>query len=588
MSATDMTGVVADPAEVRVYYDGECPFCAAYTTMLRLRETVGRVMLIDLREDADARAELAAQGFDVDQGMVVEMDGRRVGGADATNALALMSTNAGWFNRLNRAVFAIPFLAMIFYPILRAGRWITLFAMGREGINARAEAGTRQMLFSFFFGLFSLFHVFNYAFAYGRYPPAADLIAVFAAALLLLWRPHSARALALLMLASLISTIAQAPAQSNHTMLRTVVVIGYWLSFLWTFVRAKDSREIFDNFVLAGRGSLIVMYIFGIFHKINTDFLNPETSCAVTLWQDMPAPLSMVQGYWMDQLAIYGTFGVEGAIAIALIIPRTRYLGLVFGIGFHLMLGLSDYAAYIAFTTLSIAMHVLFLSRTQTARMVGSPEMAFIRERIQQPLGVAAFLIFLTGGALAMYRHDFSLSNLCLLPFVLPLCWLILRYGREETGQSHTKAAWVIGFVAAGIYFAGGAAPYFGLKTAQSINMFANLRLEEGVSNHVVFPNPPGPFTYLEDVAVVTEASESGFLRDYQQRGFAIVYYDLIAHLADNPGVTVSFDMGGQSYTNVSAADVQSDIDGMLHGPWVRKWFHFQPVQLERPEGCTL
>lgn len=583
-----LSDVAADPIRVRVYYDGECPFCTRYVTMLRLRETVGEVDLIDLRGDAVLLAELAAEGFDADQGMIVEMDGRRVGGADAINALALMSTKSGTFNKLNRAIFAIPLFAIIIYPLLRAGRWITLFAMGRDGINTCADAGSRQMLFSFFFGLFSLFHVFNYAFAYGRYPPSADLIAVFVAALLLLRHPYSARALTLLMLASLFSTIAQAPAQSNHTMLRTVVIIGYWMSFLWTFVRVKNPGEIFENFVLAGRGSLIVMYVFGIFHKINTDFLNPETSCAVKLWQDMPAPLSMVQGYWMDLLAIYGTYGIEGAIALALIVPRTRYIGLVFGIGFHLILGLSDYAAYIAFTTLSIALHALFLSKTQTARMVGSPEMVFIRARIQQPFYVAAYLFFLIGGALAMYRQDFSLSNLYLLPFVLPLCWLIVRYGREETSQKHSKSAWVIGLTAAGIYFANGAAPYFGLKTAQSINMFANLRLEGGVSNHLMFPNPPGPFTYLDDVAVISEATESRFLLNYQYQDFAIVYYDLIAHLADNPRVHVSFDMGGQSFTNVSAADIQGDIDAMVHHPWVRKWFHFQPVQLERPEGCSL
>ena len=588
MTSGVLPDVAADPASVRVYYDGECPFCTRYVSLLRLRKTVGEVGLIDLRGDAGLLTELAAQGFDTDQGMVVEMDGRRVGGADAINALALMSTKSGSFNKLNRAIFAIPFFALIIYPVLRAGRWITLFAMGRDGINRCVDAGLRQMLFSFFFGLFSLFHVFNYAFAYGRYPPSADLIAVFVAALLLLWQPYSARALTLLMLASLISTIVQAPAQSNHTMLRTVVIIGYWMSFLWTFVRAKDPSNIFENFVLAGRGSLLVMYVFGIFHKLNTDFLNPETSCAVKLWQDMPAPFSMVQGYWMDLLAIYGTYGIEGAIALALIIPRTRYIGLVFGIGFHLILGLSDYAAYIAFTTLSISLHALFLSSTQTARIVGSPEMVFIRERIQQPICAAAFLFLLMGGALAMYGQDYSLSNLYLLPFVLPLCWLIVRYGREETSQKHSKSAWVIGLTAAGIYFANGAAPYFGLKTAQSINMFANLRLEDGVSNHVIFTNPPGPFTYINDVAVLSEASESQFLLDYQHRGFAIVYYDLIAHLTDNPGVRVSFNMGGQSFTNVSAADFQGDIDEMVHHPWVRKWFHFQPVQLERPEGCSL
>jgi len=574
----------------QIYYDGECPFCSRYVKMLRLKQSLGQIALVDLREDATKREELQNDGFDLDQGMVVETDGKRVGGADATNALALMSTPSNIFNRLNQMIFAHPLLSAMVYPMLRSGRWLTLFLMGRDGINA-AETSSRQVLFSFFFGLFSLFHVFNYAFAYDRYPPAMDLCAVFAAALFLLWRPGSSRALLLLMIASTISTIAQAPAQSNHTMLRTVVIVGYWLSFLWAFVRSQQISAVFDNFILAGRGSLLVMYVFGIFHKINTDFLDPTMSCAVHLWEDMPPPFSSMSGSFIDNSAIYGTYVVEGAIMLGLIYKPTRYLGLVFGIFFHLFLGLSDYAAYIAFTTLSIALHVLWLDRAATDRIGASHEMAYIRDRIQQPMYIAVFLMLLTGGALAMKGHDFSLSNLYLLPFVLPLCFLILKYGRDMAGAAREKfsaAAWVCGIAAAGLYFANGAAPYFGLKTAQSINMFANLRLEGGVSNHVVFANAPGPFTYLDNVAEVTEAEESYFLNDYKRRGFAIVYYDLIAHLADNPDVSVSFTMNGKSFNNVSAADFQTDIDAMVHHPFLRKWFHFQPVQLERPEPCTL
>lgn len=576
----------------KIYYDGECPFCTRYVKLLRLRDSVGHVELTDLRDDAALRDELAQSGFDLDQGMVVEMDGRRLGGADATHAMALMSTPSGAFNRLNKMMFSVPLISSVLYPVLRSGRWITLFVMGRKSIeDTGRDASSHQILFSFFFAFFSLFHVFNYAFAYGRFPPHSDLIAVFLSALLLLLRPRSARALFLLMLASLISTVLQAPAQSNHTMLRTAVIVGYWLSFGYTFLRAKSASEIFHNFILAGRWSLLVMYFFGIFHKINTDFLNPATSCAVRLWQDMPLPLSAMQGTFVDYATIYGTYIVEGTIMLCLMLPRTRYLGMVCGIFFHLLLGLSDYAAYIAFTTLSISLHVLFLSKAQTERILGSPEMAVIRSKMQKPLYKIVFLILLTGGGLATYLHAFSLSNLYLLPFVVPLCYLIIRYGYEErhaVARRYARPAIVIGAVAAGLYFLNGISPYFGLKTAQSINMFANLRLEAGVSNHLVFSNPPGPFSYLDDVAVITDSGESRFLRDYQNRDFGIVYYDLLAYLADHPTQTVSFEMNGQAFDSVSAANVEDDIKEMLHPSWVRKWFHFQPVQLDRPEACSL
>ena len=575
----------------KIYYDGECPFCTHYVKLLRLRDSVGRVELTNLREDTALRAELSQNGFDLDQGMVIEMNGRRLGGADATHALALMSTPSGAFNRLNKLMFSVPLVSSVLYPILRTGRWLTLFAMGRKSIaETDHDVSSHQILFSFFFGLFSLFHVFNYAFEYGRFPPQYDVIAIFVAALAVLLRPESARALSLLMLASLISTVLQAPVQSNHTMLRTVVLIGYWLSFGYTCIRARPASQIFENVVLAGRWSLLVMYFFGIFHKINTDFLNPATSCAVRLWQDMPLPLSAVQGSFVDYATIYGTYVVEGTIMLCLMLPRTRYLGMVCGIFFHLLLGLSDYAAYIAFTTLSISLHVLFLSGAQSERILGSPEMAMIHTKMQKPLYKLVFLILLTGGGLAMYLHAFSLSNLYLLPFVVPLCYLIIRYGHERhaVARRYPRPAIVIGAVAAGLYFLNGISPYFGLKTAQSINMFANLRLEAGISNHLVFSNPPGPFSYLEDVAVITDSGGSTFLRYYQNRDFGIVYYDLLGYLADHPTQTVSFEMTGHAFDSVSAANVENDIKEMLHPSWVRKWFHFQPVQLDRPEACSL
>ncbi len=59
----------------KIYYDGECPFCTRYVGMIHLRDAVGQVDLIDLREDADIRAQLASEGFDLDQGMVVDLDG---------------------------------------------------------------------------------------------------------------------------------------------------------------------------------------------------------------------------------------------------------------------------------------------------------------------------------------------------------------------------------------------------------------------------------------------------------------------------------------------------------------------------------
>lgn len=575
----------------KIYYDGECPFCTRYVGLINLRETVGQVDLINLRDHADLREQLTQEGYDLDQGMVVDVDGKRVGGADATHLLATLSTSSGWFNRLNHAIFAMPLLSALIYPFLRAGRWFTLFLMGRATINDTDElAKKRQKLFALMFALFSLFHVFNYLFEYARWPIGLDLVAIFVAALLLLLRPGSARLLFFLVLVSTVSTIVQAPAQSNHTMLRSMFLIGYWLSFFYGMFKGRPVADVFANAALAGRGALLVMYFYGIFHKINTAFLDPEYSCAAALWDEMLPPMQWIQSVYLDYAGIYGTFIIEGLLVVALLNPRTRHLGMIGGICFHVFLSLSNFAAYISFTTLTISMHVLFLNPAQIDRINQSEDMAWLQAQAAKWTNKISFFILLSLGAYFMLIDRFNIGSLCLLPMVFVVCSLIFRHGHvrsEDNLRPHSRAAYVIGAFVMAFYFVNGALPYAGLKTAQAVNMFSNLRLEGGVSNHLVFSNPPSMFGYLDELAVVTAEGTDEDMQEFEDPRFGYVYYHLLARLADDPDLRVTFTMNGQSFENIGAEDVQEEIDARLHHPLIRKYFHFQRVPLGLPQHCV-
>lgn len=117
---------------IEIIYDGECPFCAAYVRMLRLRESAGPVRLTDARQDAAALAEARRAALDLDRGMIVRLGGRSYHGAEAMHVLALMSTRSGVFNRLMGAAFGSRRLARLLYPPLVAGRNLTLRLLGRS------------------------------------------------------------------------------------------------------------------------------------------------------------------------------------------------------------------------------------------------------------------------------------------------------------------------------------------------------------------------------------------------------------------------------------------------------------------------
>ncbi len=123
----------AEPGII-IVYDGECPFCSRYTSLLKLRAAVGPVRLVDARHEDPAVDRVRAAGFDLNDGMAV-IDGLAIHhGADCIHRLSLMSTGSGFFNRFNALVFRSSRLSRIMYPVLRFGRNSTLKLLGRRPI----------------------------------------------------------------------------------------------------------------------------------------------------------------------------------------------------------------------------------------------------------------------------------------------------------------------------------------------------------------------------------------------------------------------------------------------------------------------
>jgi len=113
-------------------YDGECPFCARYAALIRLRDAAGPVALIDARQGGPEVEAAAKDGFDLNEGMLLCLHGRTYFGAECIHRLALMTTPVGAFNRLNAMIFRSRMLSMALYPVMKAGRNLTLALLGRK------------------------------------------------------------------------------------------------------------------------------------------------------------------------------------------------------------------------------------------------------------------------------------------------------------------------------------------------------------------------------------------------------------------------------------------------------------------------
>lgn len=116
-------------------YDGECPFCSRYARLVRLRATVGNLRLINARDmSAEVHAAIES-GYNLDNGMVLSLDGNLYHGADCLNRLALLSSRSTWFNRLSYVLFRYEWVSRLAYPLLRVGRNAALRLLSRSPLG---------------------------------------------------------------------------------------------------------------------------------------------------------------------------------------------------------------------------------------------------------------------------------------------------------------------------------------------------------------------------------------------------------------------------------------------------------------------
>ena len=131
----------APDATVQLVYDRECPICELYCTNTQLGEDAPELELIDAREDSGVMAEITDAGLDIDEGMVVKVDGQLLYGPDAIHKLAELSNRRGLFNRLGRLGFGGAARARLLYPLAKACRNLLLKLLRKSRINNLEQPG---------------------------------------------------------------------------------------------------------------------------------------------------------------------------------------------------------------------------------------------------------------------------------------------------------------------------------------------------------------------------------------------------------------------------------------------------------------
>jgi predicted DCC family thiol-disulfide oxidoreductase YuxK len=116
-------------------YDGECPACSSYVAFSRLRQTRPALQVLDAREHPDLVEELRERGYEINECMLMQLDGRILFGAEVARVMARLNEGRGLMHgAVLTAVGDAPWSRAL-YPVLSAGRRLLLKTLGRSLIK---------------------------------------------------------------------------------------------------------------------------------------------------------------------------------------------------------------------------------------------------------------------------------------------------------------------------------------------------------------------------------------------------------------------------------------------------------------------
>lgn len=114
-------------------YDGECPACRSYVAFSRLRQTYPTLEIIDARERPDLVAHLRGLGYEINDGMMLRLDGVYHYGAAATRMIAKLGQSSGSaITRTGLAAIGTAPWSEALYPWLNRARQLLLRLLGRS------------------------------------------------------------------------------------------------------------------------------------------------------------------------------------------------------------------------------------------------------------------------------------------------------------------------------------------------------------------------------------------------------------------------------------------------------------------------
>jgi predicted DCC family thiol-disulfide oxidoreductase YuxK len=119
-----------------IVYDGKCPFCTNFVRLMTLRQSIGRVDLVDARSGAAVVNDLQSKGYDLNEGMAALYGDKVYYGADAVSLISLLAGDGNWGAKSLARLLRNSRRARFLYPLMKVGRRFVLRVLGIPDITS--------------------------------------------------------------------------------------------------------------------------------------------------------------------------------------------------------------------------------------------------------------------------------------------------------------------------------------------------------------------------------------------------------------------------------------------------------------------
>lgn len=492
----------------------------------------------------------------------------------------------------------------------------------------------RLTIFTFLWSAYLLLHQSTIYFSWLQFSNIEKLVVnglVTLLAIASMARPSSVpRFVALLAVACYIKWQSM-PFHANHGLLTLFICITIIAAVVKhaIFRRAPiDSQDwrtaLYEEMAALVRLELLILYFYVVLHKLNWDYLNPEVSCGVILYQEIAEHFTFLPtADWVMFATLLGALAMEFSIPVLLFFRRTRTLGIFVGLLFHLILSLHPNGFIYDFSAMLYALYFLFLPDRifqNVAATGASITQRLSITKLKLWLGAGMFgglvVIIFAIGAQVLYgriARDTLIDALHrMAPMVMHIFWFIVallaislfvwcatrppepasmyvgsRSAQDQPFTRMFRPALSPLLVLPVVVFFNGLCPYIGLKTESAFAMYSNLRTESNSTNHLFMPVRYRLANYQEDIIEIIESNDRGLASlATENEGITALEFRRNVNKRKKDDFFVTYKRGGVQRTLTTANRGRDERLEPLS--WTEgRLLHFRTVQLwDGPQLC--